>query len=114
MRLGVFSSDFGEYVMVEVDSRDRKTGRFMMLNTGVSLGGDGRLLSLTLYISSFSSEGLLTIVGHESLVSNGWYSTMFAGLSVNEREGSLRLASGSGSTTGGYGSLIDGSGRSAK
>ena len=65
-------------------------------------------MSLLLGLLSFSNRGALTIVGGESLVSNGKYTTISAGSYVGGRRGSSSLASSLGSTAWGYVSLISG------
>ena len=61
-------------------------------------------------LSSFSSGGVVTIVGGESLVSNGEDDSMSTGSSSGGSWLVLSLASGSGGTTGVCVSLIGGRG----
>ena len=80
--------------MVEVYSGDSGSGGSMAINTCVSLGGDRRLFSLTLYLSLFSSEWAVTMIGDELLVSNGGDGTMYADSSEVESGRVLSLNSG--------------------
>jgi len=65
-------------------------------------------LSLTLGLLSFSNGGALTMVGGESLVSNGKDTTISAGSYVGGSGGASSFVPSSGSIAGGYVLLISG------
>ena len=79
MRICVASSGAGGYVMVVICSGDSGTGG----SIGMSSDNDGGLSSLASDSSSFSNREAVTMVGDESLVSNGGDTNMSAGLSTS-------------------------------
>ena len=97
--------------MVAVGSRDSRTGGSFMLNAGVSSDDDGGLLRLTSSSLSFRNRRTVTMVGVESLFSNG-DDNMPAGSSTGGSRGSLSMTSDSGSTIERFVSLLCGRGGS--